>query len=221
MEVSGVRSSCETLAIKSRRVFSTRSVSVRSRSTATTPPSGNGAAVTSNARPGTIDVARAVFTSLFVMAALTVARKSGSRIVSTTGALSRVCCGTRRSMGWFAQRTNPSGLTAITASCMLLSSVSSCRWLERTAAKLTSTCSAVLSIAAATRPISSRGVAFTRARRSPLSMRAATSTMRCSRRAIQIEAPAAISRAIRDAMAEPQNSFRRTCVCTASISERG
>ena len=54
MEVSGVRSSWETLAMKSRRVFSTRSVSVRSRSTATAPPSGRGAAVTSKARPGTI-----------------------------------------------------------------------------------------------------------------------------------------------------------------------
>src|SRR5271166_1158579 len=42
MEVRGVRSSWETLAMKSRRVFSTRSVSVRSRSTATAPPPGKG-----------------------------------------------------------------------------------------------------------------------------------------------------------------------------------
>ena len=51
MEVSGVRSSWETLAIKSRRVFSMRSVSVKSRSTATAPPPGMGAAVTSKVRP--------------------------------------------------------------------------------------------------------------------------------------------------------------------------
>ena len=38
--------------MKSRRVFSTRSVSVRSRSTATAPPPGIGAAVTSKVRPG-------------------------------------------------------------------------------------------------------------------------------------------------------------------------
>src|ERR1019366_4726425 len=42
MEVSGVRSSWETLAMKSRRLFSMRSVSVRSRSTATAPPPSNG-----------------------------------------------------------------------------------------------------------------------------------------------------------------------------------
>src|SRR5438309_11781108 len=59
MEVSGVRSSCETLAMKSRRVFSTRSVSVRSRKTATAPPPGRGAAVTSKLRPGTMEPARA------------------------------------------------------------------------------------------------------------------------------------------------------------------
>src|ERR1035438_9635511 len=56
----------------------------------------------------------------------------------------------------------------MTASCMLLSRVSSWRWLERTAAKLRSTCPAVLSMAAATRPISSRGRSSTRARRSPV-----------------------------------------------------
>ena len=60
-------------------------------------------------------------------------------------------------MGWLAHWTRPSELTAMTASCMLLSRVSSWRWLERTAAKLRSTCPAVLSMAAATRPISSRG----------------------------------------------------------------
>ena len=38
IEVSGVRSSWETLAMKSRRLFSMRSVSVRSRNTATAPP---------------------------------------------------------------------------------------------------------------------------------------------------------------------------------------
>ena len=45
--------------MKSRRVFSTRSVSVRSRSTATAPPPGIGAAVTSNVRPGRTECARA------------------------------------------------------------------------------------------------------------------------------------------------------------------
>src|SRR5580700_8294793 len=59
MEVSGVRSSWETLAIKSRRLFSMRSVSVRSRSTATAPPPGIGAAVTSNVRPEAMVFARA------------------------------------------------------------------------------------------------------------------------------------------------------------------
>ena len=47
-------------------------------------------------------------------------------------------------MGWFAQCTRPSALTAMTASCMLFSRVSSWRWLERTAAKLCSICPAVL-----------------------------------------------------------------------------
>src|SRR3979411_2893630 len=62
MEVSGVRSSWETLAIKSRRGFSTRSVSVKSRRTATAPPPGMGAAVTSKVRAGTMEVARGVTT---------------------------------------------------------------------------------------------------------------------------------------------------------------
>ncbi len=42
-------------------------------------------------------------------------------------------------MGWLAHCTRPSALTAITASCMLLSRVSSWRWLKRTASKLSST----------------------------------------------------------------------------------
>jgi hypothetical protein len=57
--------------------------------------------------------------------------------------------------GRLAHCTRPSSLTAMTASCMLLSRVSSWRWLETTAAKLCSTRRAVLSMAAATRPISS------------------------------------------------------------------
>src|ERR1700722_18004632 len=59
MDVSGVRNSWETLAMKSRRVFSMRSVSVRSRSTATTPPPGMGAAVMSKVRPAVMVFDRA------------------------------------------------------------------------------------------------------------------------------------------------------------------
>ncbi len=54
--------------MKSRRVFSTRSVSVRSRRTATAPPSGSGAAVTSKARPATMEVARDVRLFFLVVA---------------------------------------------------------------------------------------------------------------------------------------------------------
>src|SRR3984885_11202156 len=158
MDVRGVRSPWERLAMKSRGVFSTRSVSVRSRSTATAPPPGKGAAVTSKARPGMMEVAREVVTCLASLASFTAARKSGSRMVSTTGACRRVRCGARRSMRSLAHCTRPSALTAMTASCMLLSRVSSWRWLERTAAKLCSTRRAVLSMAPATRPISSGDV---------------------------------------------------------------
>ena len=63
MEVSGVRNSWETLAMKSRRLFSMRSVSVRSRSTATAPPPGMGAAVTSKVRPETMVFERAEVTT--------------------------------------------------------------------------------------------------------------------------------------------------------------
>src|SRR5579872_6545789 len=52
----------ETLAMKSRRVFSTRSTSVRSWSTTTAPPPGRGAAITSKLRPAPREVARAVLT---------------------------------------------------------------------------------------------------------------------------------------------------------------
>src|SRR5437588_688338 len=69
--------------------FSIRSISVRSRSTATAPPPGIGAALTSKACPGTIDAARAVRT-LFCSAASRIAvTKSGSRTVSIKGAFKR------------------------------------------------------------------------------------------------------------------------------------
>ncbi len=168
-----------------------------------------------------MEVARAVFTSRVFAASLTVARKSGSRMVSTTGCCRRAPCGTRRFTGWLAHCTRPSALTAMTASCMLLSRVSSWRWLERTAAKPCSTWRAVLSMAPATRPISSREGSLMRAWRSPSAMRAATSTMRSRRRALQCAAAAATMSANRNANPEASDSLWRTCAATASTSESG
>ena len=56
-------------------------------------------------------------------------RKSGSRTLSISGAFSRGVRGTRRFIPRLAHCTRPSTSTAITASCMLLSRVSSSRWL--------------------------------------------------------------------------------------------
>ena len=58
IDVNGVRSSCETLATKSFCARSICSTRVTSRSTATAPPCGIGAAFTSKILPGTTDVAR-------------------------------------------------------------------------------------------------------------------------------------------------------------------
>ena len=102
-----------------------------------------------------MDAARAVNTFRASLAPRTAVRKSGSRTVSTRGAFLRVCCGTSLSMVWLAHCTRSSALTAMTASCMLLSRVSSWRWLVCNAAKLSSRWRAVLSSEAATCPISS------------------------------------------------------------------
>ena len=80
-----------------------------------------------------------------------------------------------------AHCTRPSAPTAITASCMLLRSVSSSCWLVCTRAKLSSTRRAVLSSAAATWPISSDEVDAIRAVRSPPATRSAKLTMRSKR----------------------------------------
>ena len=138
------------------------------------------------------------------VADLTVARKSGSRIVSTMGACRRVCCGTRRSMGWLAHCTRPSELTAMTASCMLLSRVSSWRWLELHGRE------AAFDLLARSCRWRRRRGQFHRAedRLRGLagrlcSMRAATSTMCSRRREVQTETEPAISKATNRASRAP------------------
>ena len=84
-----------------------------------------GAAVTSKMRPEKILAAWATVTSRVSSAYCTAIRISGSRTDCTSGAPSRTPLGSRRSMRWLAHSTRPSWATAITASCMEFSRVSS------------------------------------------------------------------------------------------------
>ena len=89
IEVSGVRSSCDTLATKSRCVRSTSSIRVMSCSTATAPPAGIGDAFTSKMRPGASDVVLRSHTTRSSSAAFTHASTSGSRTVCTSACPTR------------------------------------------------------------------------------------------------------------------------------------
>ena len=131
-----------------------------------------------------METARAEAIFLPSVALRTAARNCGSRTVSTTGAFSRARCGTRRSMPRLAHCTRPSGPTAMTASCMELSKVSSWCWLVWTATKTFFELASGLVEGVATWPISSTDVAAMRAVRSPLATRSAKLTMRCRRRAV-------------------------------------
>ena len=107
IEVNGVRSSCETLATKSRCVRSTSSIRVMSCSTATAPPAGMGEAFTSKMRPGASDVVRRTHTTLSSSAAFTHANISGSRTVCTSAcptrtALAAMVPGISRCIAWLA-----------------------------------------------------------------------------------------------------------------------
>ncbi len=84
-----------------------------------------GAAVTSKMRPEKILAARAMVTSRLARAICTDARISGSRTDCTSGDPSRIPLGSRRSMRSFAHSTRSSWDTAITASCIEFSRVSS------------------------------------------------------------------------------------------------
>ena len=83
IEVSGVRSSCETLATKSRCVRSISSIRVMSCNTATAPPAGIGDTLTSKIRLGSSDVVLRSHTTRSASAVRTHVRTSGSRTVST------------------------------------------------------------------------------------------------------------------------------------------
>jgi len=133
MEVSGVRSSCDTLAIKSRRVFSARSTLVTSCSTATAPPPGVGAALTSKIRPGNTVSALPLKLTRSLSAPSTQASTSGSRSSSTRRRPSSTALGLMRCITAFDQMTCPCAFTATTASCILSSSAASSRRLASSA----------------------------------------------------------------------------------------
>ncbi len=144
------------------------------------------------------------------MASVTARKKSGSRTVSTTGAPSRTPDAVSRVITRLAHCTLPSAETAITASCMLLSKVSSCCWPVRIPRKLCSSWCAVESSAAATWPISSEEFSAMRAVRSPEAMRAAKSTMRRKRRATDCAAINASTTATSTASPDVHSSVWRT-----------
>jgi hypothetical protein len=207
--------------MKSRRVFSTRSISVWSCNTATAPPPGMGAAVTSKTRPEKILAARAMVTSRVVRAVCTDARISGSRTDCTSGAPSRTPLGSKRSMRWLAHKTRSSWATAITASCMEFNSVSKVCRLFSSALKPSSSLRAVLSSADATCAISSPAPSWIRADRSPAATRSAKSVMRSSRLPIDWVATKASRSASSPATAEPSSRSRRISRLASRIELRG
>ena len=174
-----MRSSCETLAMKSRRVFSARSISVTSCRTATAPPSGVGAALTSKTRLGATEVALPLRGSRSLRAAQTQASTSGSRTAWTRACPGRVAPGAMRCMTEFEPAMRLAALTAMTASCMLSSRAVSSRCLDSRARKLASRRAAVASRAWVLRR--SRRAGLLRRGRRSLPQRCGWRRRRCAR----------------------------------------
>ncbi len=147
-----MRSSCETLAMKSRRICSVRAISVTSCKTATAPPPGSGSGVdvedSARGRPRWLcrcSTRRGCEGAVERRPALQDRARHGPGFART-----RSAPGAMRCMTALDQPMRPSASTAMTASCMLSSKAASSRCLDSSAWKLASRRAAVVSSAWAT-----------------------------------------------------------------------
>ncbi len=206
--------------MKSRRVFSTRSISLTSWRMTTTPPPGSGAALRLKLLPGRMGRLRLLRISWACNESSTVRKSCGSRRLSTNGCWIRGAVPKACSKRALAHSSRISGDTAITTSGRLSSSV--CIWARLTsiARKLSSSRCAVVSRAAETWAISSKLDSRSRAVKSPSAIRPAKCTMRFNLRAtLQAKTSASTTAARLAQVVASSNSLRilaRSCWMEAS-----